>query len=227
MKPAHPLDRPVWSALTTRWAGFSEGDARALRLAPAFGPFAAAADYSAENLRALAALMPAEGGLVVLETDEIPAPPGTAVAMRAVGHQMIAEHVPPGEPAFAIVPLTEADAPEMLALATLTKPGPFAARTHQLGDFGGVKLGGELVAMAGERMNPDGFTEISGVCAHPDHRGRGYAGALTRVVAARICARGEVPFLHVYASNEGAIALYGSLGFRLRRPLIMTLLIRG
>ena len=83
------------------------------------------------------------------------------------------------------------------------------------------------MAMAGERMKPTGFTEVSGVCTHPDHRGRGYAGALMRVVAARILARGEMPFLHAYASNTGAIGLYESLGFALRREIAMTVLIRG
>jgi predicted GNAT family acetyltransferase len=78
--------------------------------------------------------------------------------------------------------------------------------------------------MAGERMKPAGFTEISGVCTHPDARGRGYAGALMRIVAARIVARGETPFLHVYASNAGAIALYRTLGFELRQELTMTVL---
>ena len=90
----------------------------------------------------------------------------------------------------------------MLALATLTRPGPFFARTHQLGAFIGVKQDGRLVAMAGERMQPTGFTEVSGVCTHPDPRGRGYAGGLMRQVAARILARGETPFLHAYADND-------------------------
>jgi predicted GNAT family acetyltransferase len=115
----------------------------------------------------------------------------------------------------------------MLALATLTEPGPFFARTHQLGDFVGVRDGGRLMAMAGERMKPTGFTEVSGVCTHPDGRGRGYAGALTRAVVAKILARGEQPFLHVYAHNTGAIALYEALGFSLRRKMSMTVLTRG
>ena len=76
--------------------------------------------------------------------------------------------------------------------------------------------------MAGERMQPTGFTELSGVCTHPDHRDQGYAGALMRMVAARILARGEMPFLHVYASNEGAIALYRKLGYSARREITMT-----
>src|SRR6185437_12341711 len=100
------------------------------------------------------------------------------------------------------------DGPQMLKLAALTEPGPFFERTHQLGDFIGVKEDGRLIAMAGERMRPDAFTEISGVCTHPDFRGRGYAAALTMEVAARIRARGDTPFLHVYAANAAAIRLY-------------------
>ena len=81
--------------------------------------------------------------------------------------------------------------------------------------------------MAGERMKPDGFTEVSGVCTHPDHRGHGYAAALTRLVAGRILDRGETPFLHAFASNRGAIGLYETLGFTVRRETLMTRLTRG
>ena len=114
----------------------------------------------------------------------------------------------------------------MLALARLTKPGPFFSRTHELGDFVGVKEAGELVAMAGERLKLPGFTEVSGVCTRPGHRGRGYAAALMRLVASRIVARGETPFLHAYAHNTGAIGLYETLGFRVRRVMTLTELSR-
>jgi hypothetical protein len=76
--------------------------------------------------------------------------------------------------------------------------------------------------MGGERMKPDGFTEVSGVCTHPDHRGRGYAAALMRKVATGIQARGETPFLHAYASNREALALYERLGFATRCEVLMT-----
>ncbi len=78
--------------------------------------------------------------------------------------------------------------------------------------------------MAGERLKLDGFTEVSGVCTHPDWRGRGYATGLMGLVAQRIVARGETPFLHVYAGNSGAIALYERLGFRLRSAVVFTVL---
>src|SRR5689334_2909734 len=138
---------------------------------------------------------------------------------------MICETLAPARrPDFAVEPLTDADAAQMLALATLTRPGPFFARTHQLGEFIGVRIDGQLAAMAGERMKPDGFTEVSGVCTHPDHRGRGYAGVLSSLVAERIIARGEVPFLHAFADNAAAIGLYETLGFRIRARPTMTVL---
>jgi predicted GNAT family acetyltransferase len=224
---AHPLDRPIWSSLTTRQAGLALGDARAVRLKPEYGIFVAAADQSPENLAALAELVHEGVSVAAVEPGDARVPPGLEVVSTAICNQMVAGHVSPGEPDFDIATLTDADATEMLALATLTKPGPFAARTHQLGDFIGVKHDGKLVAMAGERMKPTGFTEVSGVCTLPRWRGRGYAGALMRVVAARILARGETPFLHVYADNAGAIALYETLGFRFRRALTMTVLRRG
>jgi predicted GNAT family acetyltransferase len=223
----HPLDRPVWSALTSRQASLAQGDPRAWRLAAEYGPFAAAADSTTGSQAALAAFTPGEDGLWLVEPQDAPAPPGMIAAVRAVCCQMTADDVTPGGAAFDVVPLGEEDAPQMLALARLTRPGPFAPRTHRLGGFIGVKLDGRLVAMAGERMKPDGFTEVSGVCTHPDFRGRGYAGGLMRLVARAILERGETAFLHAYESNTGAIELYRSLGFAARRTVVLTVLRRA
>jgi predicted GNAT family acetyltransferase len=213
----HPLDRPVWNSLSTRHARFAVGGDRARRFAPDIGPFGCARDDEDASLAELAELVPTDGTLLLLQADPIVLPPGTVDRTAAPGVQMIATQLA----ATAATPepierLTDADVPAMVALATLTKPGPFAVRTPALGEFWGIKDRGVLVAMAGERMKHDGFTEVSGVCTHPGARGRGLARALSAHVAARIVERGETPYLHAYASNTAAIQLYESLGFRLR-----------
>lgn len=217
---SHPLDRPVWNALTSRQAHLARGDARALRFDPDYAQFAAGADP--RDSEALLPLL--DGGSIgVVEVDDTSFP-AQLQAHRAVCNQMTAAVITPGTPRFAVVALGDSDAEAMLALATLTRPGPFYRHTNRLGDFIGVKIDGRLAAMAGERMKLQGFTEVSGVCTHPDFRGQGYAGGLMRLVAQRIIARGETPFLHVYPDNAGAIALYETLGFRFRSQLHYTVL---
>lgn len=226
MRLAHPLDRPVWSALTgERQAHLALGDrTSALRLMPEYGLFAVAIDDTPESLAALAALNTAPAGMGLVETRDVPLPPGLAFRQAACVQMTAAALTAGRAPPFAFEALDEADAPDMLALAALTEPGPFFEKTHRLGDFIGVRQDGRLIAMAGERMKPDGFTEVSGVCTHPDWRGRGYAGGLMRAVADRILSRGETPYLHAYAANTGAIGLYQSLGFSVRAPVTFTVL---
>ncbi len=149
----------------------------------------------------------------------MPSPPqDVTLIQNSAILQMLWRDVPIAQDAF-LLKLGDADAAEMLALATLTSPGPFLARTHTMGRFQGIREGGRLAAMAGERLHCQGFTEISGVCTHPDFRGRGYAAKLMRAVGAGIAARGETPFLHVYPDNHTAIKMYEGLGFRPRREL--------
>ena len=218
----HVLDRPVWTSLTTRHAGFAIGGERARRFAPDIGPLAGLRDDAPESIAELAALVPADGSLIVLQADPIAIPGATVVA----GVQMVAESLADVPAGPRIVRLTTDDGPAMLALATLTRPGPFAARTHALGEFIGIKQDGELIAMAGERMKHAGFTEVSGVCTHPTARGRGLARILSAHVARAILARGETPYLHAYATNTPAIRLYETLGFRLRRDMIVATVTR-
>lgn len=212
----HPLDKLAWTALTTRQAHLSEGGALARRFQSDIGPFAACKDVSDAAVEALADLIPACGDISLLEPAPPAPPPGVALAMSAAGLQMVWKTFSAEQRGFDIEPLGDSDAAEMLELALLTKPGPFRARTNTLGRFVGIRDNGKLVAMAGERLQIDGFIEISGVCTHPDYRGRGYGAALMRAVGARIKADGETPFLHTYANNTGAIALYRSLGFETR-----------
>jgi predicted GNAT family acetyltransferase len=115
-----------------------------------------------------------------------------------------------------IVRLGPGDASEMVELAARTRPGPFEARTHEFGGYLGVRREGVLVAMAGERLHPPGWVEISAVCTDEAVRGQGLASRLVRAVASSISARGDRPMLHVATSNTAAIALYERLGFRTR-----------
>ncbi|MBB2201413.1 GNAT family N-acetyltransferase [Gluconacetobacter tumulisoli] len=219
------LDRPVWNALSGRQAPLSIGTRGARRLDPAIGPFGAARGNTARSLGMLARLSETDE-IWLIEKETIAAPRGTTIVRSAECLQMVASHVSERDQHFSFRDLEEADAADMLALATLTVPGPFLAGTWRLGGFVGIHDNGRLVAMAGERMKPGHFTEISGVCTHPDYRGRGYAGFLMRVIAKRILARGERPFLHSYADNAGAIALYESLGFRAHQRVTATVIRR-
>ncbi|MNU43155.1 FR47-like protein [compost metagenome] len=228
----HPLDRAVFNALTTRLSRLTTSDSGALaaRLDPEVGVFLAAADDSAASREALGVLARRYPGAGLVEREDGPMagvlPEGVPVAAQVALVQMTATALTPvGSSApldDAIEVLGEADAPAMLALATLTKPGPFRSRTRELGPFVGIKRDGQLVAMAGRRLRVDGFTELSGVCTHPDHRGMGYAAALSRVVVGEILAAGEAAFLHAFADHETTIAFYRGLGFQTRARMTYT-----
>jgi len=123
----------------------------------------------------------------------------------------------PANSGLEVAELGLQDSAEMIELTSLTKPGPFGTRTHELGTYLGIRSAGKLVAMAGERLKVPGHTEVSAVCTHPDHTGHGYARLLTTEIMRRIRDRGETPFLHVRGDNTRAIDLYKRLGFRERK----------
>lgn len=232
MSLAHPLDRPVWSALNTRVASLAirreQDGGSAVRLDPDVGVFAAAADGSPASRALLNALCRQHPGAGMVEPkgDPIAAVlPDVPVVSQAPCVQMTANALTAGQAGdLDVLALGEADADEMLALATLTRPGPFRRGTLRLGGFIGVRREGRLIAMAGERMKVEGFSELSGVCTHPDFRGQGLAGALSRAVVSRILARGEQAFLHAYAEHTATVAFYESLGFAVRARMTYTVL---
>jgi predicted GNAT family acetyltransferase len=220
----HPLDHPIWTALTTRHQALAEGGDHARRYPTAITPFADMAEISPRGFASLGAMMLGSEIAVLFTPDAVTAPAEFKVLLAETGEQMtgMPAEVPAGN--VEILTLGVADVPDMMALTALTKPGPFSARTHELGTFLGIRVGGELVAMAGERMRPADYTEITAVCVHPAHRGRGYGQILLSAVSRQILARGEIPFLHLFTSNASALALYRRQGMEIRRRLHVTVL---
>jgi predicted GNAT family acetyltransferase len=223
----HPLDHPVWHALTTRQRALAEGGGLARRYPPAIAPFAAMADSSPQSFAALGELMSPSDHAVLFTPDPVAAPAGFKIVLAKAGEQMIGTPAESPLPSAHIVTLGATDVAAMMQLTELTKPGPFALRAHELGAFLGIRIDGELVAMAGERMKPADHTEITAVCVHPNYRGRGYAQLLLGAVARQISARGEIPFLHVFSDNASAIALYRRQGMEIRRRICVTVLARA
>ena len=187
---------------------------------PDVGPLAAFRDPNNADYESLAGLAKIGGTIAVFL--DLPYQPrsGWNVVAGAPLLQMLHagdKIATPAQVPHSILELAAADSAEMVALAALTKPGPFGPRTHELGNFFGSRVEGKLVAMAGERMKVPGHTELSAVCTHPQHIGHGYAAALMTRVMQGIVKRGEVPFLHVRGDNVRAIELYKRLGFRERK----------
>jgi ribosomal protein S18 acetylase RimI-like enzyme len=216
----HPLDNVIWQALTTRQAEFALSFRQARRFMPEVTSLCAFLEPTEEGYESLAALAGPEGTAAIFLNEPYQPRPGWDDVGGAPLQQMVCANglgtsaTQLGDPEF--VELSPSDVPEMLELATLTKPGPFGSRTRELGNYIGVRREGKLVAMAGERMKVPGHAEVSAVCTHPGHTGKGYAQMLMSEVMRRIRERGETPFLHVRQDNTRAIKIYERLGFRTR-----------
>ncbi len=250
----HPLDNVIWTALNTRQSEFAETFGQARRFMPEVSPLAAFAEPTREGYESLAGLVGAGGTIrlfldapyqaragwsmlngspmpemVYEDTSALiskPTPAGLRPADSPFGlAQGRLGELSPHKSNAEIVELGASDSAEMIELTALTKPGPFDKRTHELGTYLGIRREGKLVAMAGERLKVQGYTEVSAVCTHPEHTGYGYARVLMTEVMQRILGRGETPFLHVRESNVRAIELYHRLGFT-KRALLYTVSLR-
>jgi ribosomal protein S18 acetylase RimI-like enzyme len=223
----HALDRPFWTALNTRQSHLARwnGAQTAVRIDPDYGPFANAASGHEAALADL--LTGPEDEIWLVEPQEISAP-GLIAKLTAPLVQMVSQGPAPEGDFAGIVPLDESHADQMSALALATKPGPWGPKTRLYGQFYGMFDGAKLIAMAGERARPgDGWAEVSGVCTDPDYRGRGLARRLILRVMADLAARGDCAYLHSWAGNAAAIALYEQLGFAIRRPMVASVLSLG
>jgi ribosomal protein S18 acetylase RimI-like enzyme len=212
------LDDPAWAALSGPHAGLAQRSGRAARYPGEMCPLAGMQGFDADALRELRELVPPGDVIACFVPPGATLGAGWEILMPLELRQMVCEKsVAPAE--REPEPLVPSDVAAMLALVDVTRPGPFGPRTIEMGGYVGFKDRERLVAMGGERLRPPRCAELSGICTHPDARGRGLAEAVVRSVARGIQARGDLPFLHVAVgspSEATAAALYERIGFRER-----------
>ncbi|WP_029291768.1 GNAT family N-acetyltransferase [Cellulomonas sp. HZM] len=211
------LDNAAWYSLVGRHAALSEGNELARRFLPEVSRFAGVADWEHPDVWDAIVDLVGRDAPFPFSGNRPTLPHGWAVDASGEGVQLVETDALVTRPDDEAVVLGAADVPAMLDLVARTQPGPFSPRTHELGRYVGIRRGGALVAMAGERLQPDGWTEISAVCTDAEHRGQGLATRLVLDVAHHVRERGDRALLHAAATNTGAIAIYERLGFTLRR----------
>ena len=223
--PSNPaeLDNPIWSALTSGHASMALAHGRARRYPPTVSAFAAMAAADASAFEDLAHLVGANERVALFTSDPVDVPDRWQTHRAFWLDQMVCSAVAEAA-SIDIRELDRSDVPEMLALTAATQPGPFLEDTIRMGRYIGIRTDdGRLAAMAGQRLRPAGFTELSAVCTDPAFRGRGYAAALITILAADLWRQGVTPMLHVMTNNP-AKRLYDRLGFHFRRPIRFTLI---
>lgn len=211
------LNNPVWNGLTSGNRLLANGNNAVKYFDKEVSPLIGMSDYSQANFDALYEMIPAGRVLATVSTEEITIPQNWKVIRHIKILQMVFDApIPQTTTGQQFVSLQKQHVPGMMALTKLTNPGPFAERTIDFGNYEGIFSNGELIAMAGQRMQPLPYIEISAVCTHPNHHGKGYAGRLITSQIQKITALSGTPFLHVRGDNETAIKLYQKLGFYIR-----------
>ena len=222
---SHPLDNPIWNALNTGSHSLSFGTERVRLIDREMGFFAGLPDYHTENLNELYNFMEAGQRVILFPPNHLPLDEKWKVHNDRELLQLVCERdfssVASQE---EIHHLDKSHVEEMLALTQLTKPGPFVKRTIEFGDYFGFFSDGKLISMAGSRLSPSPYTEVSAVCTHPDFTGQGISKKVMPFVLQGIQQRGKTPFLHLYPDNTPALRLYTSLGFISRAMLRVYLL---
>ena len=213
-----PLDNPIWNSLTSRHAHLALGEGRARRYPAEVAPFAGIPDSSRESTQDLSHLVQAGEKIGILNV--LPCSwDGWEIQKNFDIAQYVWDQTGFNEPDQEAEPLTASHLPQMLELTALVYPAYFRKGTAELGDYFGIIQDGQLCAMAGIRMAFEGHQEISAVCTHPDHRGKGYASRLTRHLIHHIENHGDTVFLHTESDNAAARKIYDGLGFKLRALL--------
>ena len=217
----HVLDNPIYYALTSGHSHIAKGLEEVKYYIEDITAFAGLRDNSQENLNTLYQISPAESLFVFFSKTPVEIPQKWKLLTHIDMFQFVFRgKETPTTAATGITDLNLEHVTEMIDLVELTKPGPFLAKTIELSNYTGIFVDGKLAAMAGHRFHPSPYREVSAVCTHPDHLGKGYAFKILQEQIKRILLRSEIPFLHVRNDNEGAIKLYHKLGFEIRTDMI-------
>lgn len=218
----HPLDNPVWEALSSHQRSFNEGSALVRYFPKNVSPFIALEHWNEADLAILDQTIPTDRSFSVLIAKQIDLPNSFELLFSLPLYQMVKTNNPVKKTAANTIPfrrLNDSDVPMMLELTAKTKPGPFYDNTIAFGNYFGIFDEDRLVSMAGQRLQTDTFTEVSAICTDEKYLGRGYASVLTTAVCDEIIATGKTPFLHVRQDNTRAIAMYEKLGFEIRADM--------
>ncbi|MCK9793461.1 GNAT family N-acetyltransferase [Isoptericola sp. 4D.3] len=210
------LDDARWSSLTGAHAHLAEGNELVRRYPVDVSPFAAVRSWEDPDVWDAVVDLVGHGAEFPTPPESVTLPAGWERLMLLDGVQLVDTDRLAARPDEEAVELGAADVPDMLDLVERSRPGPFLPRTYLMGRYVGLRREGRLVAMAGERLQPEGWTEISAVTTDPAHRGQGLATRLVLDVAHHVRARGARPMLHAAAGNVHAVRLYERLGFRVR-----------
>ncbi|MEZ2338831.1 GNAT family N-acetyltransferase [Mucilaginibacter sp. RCC_168] len=220
-----PLDNPIWNALISGNSNLAHGNNRVKYFAENVAPFVGFEDYSAANFNTLHKQVTDQRVFAVVSAEEIIIPDQWKVLNNMKILQMVFDGSLPSEPLnYELVTLEDQHIPAMLALTKITNPGPFTERTIDFGNYKGIFNNGELIAMAGYRTQPSPYVEISAVCTHPNHFGKGCAGTLINYHIRQIIATSGIPYLHSRTDNAIAIKLYQKLGFVARKEMTFNII---
>ena len=214
------LYNPVFNALRSTDSSLSFGTAKVKFFDEQVSPFAGFEQDYNKGFEDLYNLLPVNRNILYFTPQSINEPGGWQILLKMKGLQLVFDKgANPGSHSIRPVRLNQSNVEEMIQLTALTKPGPFGPRTIEFGHYHGIFENNQLIAMAGQRLHVDKYTEISAVCTHPNHLGKGYAAALILHQLNLIRSHGQLPYLHVREDNSRAINLYERLGFKIRRPM--------
>ncbi|PKB16987.1 GNAT family N-acetyltransferase [Flavobacterium sp. 5] len=215
--PEYKLDNPVWYSLSETHKNFGIDSGTTKFYHPDYCPFGGFTSFETIKDAISEYAVLANTFFIIGQKPIIPE--NLKLKNELICLQMIIHNQIDSTVDDQIVKLGDEHLNDLLELVKMVYPEYFKKKTYSLGNYYGIYKDNQLVAVTGERMQMDQFTEVSAVITHPEHTGRGYAKQLVAHTVNTIFSKDKIPFLHVAESNIGAIKLYEKLGFQIRTKI--------